>query len=178
MRIGIYYWLKIAAFLLLFLLMIAVQSVILRLPLISWLSTDILLICILYFAIKKNIIEGMSLSFILSYFAELSSLAPSGLILSCYMITYILTNVAKDFIQLQKSESLFPSLFFVCVTWKLSFLIIAAFIGNMEGTLQKTILVFPFYLMAQLLLTKPLFYIFHRIDSLSEKNNLDRYIST
>lgn len=176
MKFEVYYWLKVVIFLFLFLLMVAIQSVVFQWSIISWLGIDILLLCILYFAIRKNTLEGMILSLILSYFAELNSPASNGLIFSCYMVTYILTTVAKDFILLQKSKTFFTLVLFGCFTWKLSFLVITTLIGNIAIPLQKIILSFPFYLAVQFLLTKPLIHILERIDSLSEKPNSDRYI--
>ena len=158
--------------------MAAVQSVIFHIPFISYLGADLLLLPILYFAVKKPLIEGLTFSFILSYIAELNTIAPSGLVTTCYMITYISTNIAKDFLLFQSSKKLPSLVIFGCLAWKISFLVAIYFIGALEDIWGKIILFFPIYVIAELILAKPLFHLFQYIDALAQKLATNRHASS
>lgn len=105
---------------LLAMLAVAVQtSVFATYPLI-YLQPDFLLLGVIWFALKRDFIEGGILTLIFSEVAEIHSGAPRGLYYLCYMTVYFTVRTMNRYVLLPSLTSMVGLALLSSVLWKLT----------------------------------------------------------
>jgi hypothetical protein len=71
------------------LLLAAVQSVLLKLPFLSWLELDLLLLVVVYLSLNRHFLECALLIAVTGRILEIHSGAPVGILTACYLAVFL-----------------------------------------------------------------------------------------
>ena len=130
----VYRFLNTPIFLVLAIILIALQtSLFVSYPL-NYLQPDIILLLVIWFALKRGFIEGGLLTLTLAHLTELHTSAPAGLFYSGYVAVFLTLRLLNKMIVVQKRNHLIFLTLFASIFWKLLGLIILNMLG--KGTNQ------------------------------------------
>ena len=166
MRREIYQWMNALAIVAIALFACGFQTVILKLPLFRWLGVDLILLIVTYLGLKRGIFLGAILTALVSHIAELHSGSPSGLIMSCYFVVFGATLLSREFFIMESPFSIVILGVFSGLAWKIAFLIISYKADMFANVWKPLFLYLPTFLVAQGLLTRPVFTLLHKLDGL------------
>src|SRR4051812_18359453 len=107
------------ALLLLSLVGVAIQTSLFASSPLNYIQPDILLILIVWCALKRDFTEGGVLTLILGNIAEIHSSSPQGVMLVSYMAIYLLVRLSSKLLVLPNISSLVLVTISVTVAWKL-----------------------------------------------------------
>lgn len=149
---------------LLCLLLSAVQSVALKLPLLGWLELDLLLLVVVYISLHRSFLEGALLIAVIGRVAEIHSGAPVGILTACYLTVLLAILLTKELFLVATSFSSIILAVAGGVVWKVAFIILAqryGILGNVWKSSLETIL--P-YLLSLGFFSRPIFDLLRTID--------------
>ncbi len=112
-------YLNTPGFILLILLGVAVQTSLFSYYPFIYLQPDVVLLGIIWLALKRGFVEGGVLTLICSQISEIHSSAPSGYFLVTYMCIYLLMRVYYRYFLLSNYPSLIALTLLTFVFWKL-----------------------------------------------------------
>lgn len=104
-----------------------------------YLQPDIVLLLVVWCALRRNFIEGGILTIIMVSLAEAHSSAPQGLFLSSYMAIYLTLRALARYLMLDRLSTLVIVTLFVSIAWKLLNLLILYLLGLSENQWRHTI---------------------------------------
>jgi hypothetical protein len=166
MRREIYQWMNAFAIIAIALLVCSLQTVILKLPIFRWIGIDLILLIVAYLGLKRGIFLGAILTALVGHIAELHSGSPRGMIMSCYFVVFGATLLSREFFIMESPFSIVILGVFSGLAWKIAFLILS-YKADMLSNVWLTILFYmPTFLVAQGLLTRPMFSLLHKLDEL------------
>ena len=160
----VYYVLNFVLHLLIVFTVFSIQSVLLKLPWLSWTSLDLVLLIVVYFGLQRSLITGTVVTLVVSHCAELHSGAPTGLVMSCYLIVYAGTVITREFFLMEGGFSTLLLGVFAGAVWKISFVLLMAAIGRLENIIQPVLLYLIPFLMSQALLSRFMLNFLKKVD--------------
>lgn len=129
---------------LLTLLGVAVQTSLFSFWPLSYLMPDIVLIVVVWMALKRSFAEGGILTLIVADFAEMHSAAPQGLFLITYMTVFLGVRGLARLIVIPNLQSLILATLFASLVWKLESLGVLYLLGAGSNQWRHTLLyLFP-----------------------------------
>jgi hypothetical protein len=129
---------------LLTLLGIAVQTSLFSFWPLSYLQPDIVMLVVVWMALKRGFAEGGTLTLVISDFAELHSAAPQGIFMISYMTVFLCVRGLARIIVIPNISSLIMVTLFVSLAWKLEILAIMHLLGAGGNQWRHTLLfLFP-----------------------------------
>lgn len=130
--------------LLLTLLAIAVQTSLFSFWPLQYLQPDVVLLVVVWMALKRGFAEGGILVLLISDFSELHSAAPQGLFFLTYMTVFLCVRALSRLIVIPNIHSLVMVTLFVSLFWKLECLGILHLLGAAGNQWRHTLLyLFP-----------------------------------
>lgn len=153
--------------LLLGLVLTAVQSVFLKIPLLQWLELDLILLVVIYLSMHRHFFICFLLIVGLGRIAEIHSAAPVGIITIAYLAVFLAILFTKELVLMATSFSSIILAVAAGLVWKLAFIVLAHRYGILENT-WKAILehTLPFALGLGLF-SRPVFEMMRKIDSIT-----------
>lgn len=149
--------LNFVLFVVLALLLSALQSVLLRVSVLSWMELDILLLFVVYFAINRPLWEAALLVLIVSRVAELHSGSPAGMLSFCYMFVCLTLYCTKELFLFGTSFALVLIGILAGLLFKLSYLALAYHLGSLDNVWFFSLQLLLPYLLGMALLARPVF---------------------
>lgn len=129
---------------LLTLLGIAIQTSLFSFWPLNYLQPDIVLLVVIWMALKRGFAEGGVLTLVISDFAELHSAAPQGMFMLTYMIVFLCVRGLARLIVIPNIPSLVMVTLFISLGWKLVCLGILHLLGAGGNQWRHTLLyLFP-----------------------------------
>lgn len=129
---------------LLTLLGIAVQTSLFSFWPLNYLQPDVVLLVVVWMALKRGFFEGGMLTLIISDFAELHSAAPQGMFMITYMSVFLCMRGLARLIVIPNVNSLVMVTLFVSLFWKLECLGVLHLLGAGGNQWRHTLLyLFP-----------------------------------
>ena len=125
--------------LILFTIGIAVQTAFFTFYPLLYLQPDVVLVAVIWFALRREFTEGGVLTLILSDIAEIHSGAPQGLYLMTYMLLYLSIRGLARFVALENLNSLIWLTLFSSILWKLAGLGVLSLLGSGENQWRHTV---------------------------------------
>lgn len=123
---------------------IVLQTALFRSWPLNYLQPDIVLIVVIWCALKRDFTEGGILTLILAEICEIHSAAPQGLFLICYMLIYLLIRLADWLLVIPNLFTIVMLTLFASAFWKLSSLGVLHFLGISANQWRHTLaLLFP-----------------------------------
>jgi hypothetical protein len=105
---------------------------------------DIVLLIVIWCALRRRFTEGGILTLILANIAEIHSSSPQGLFLICYMLVFLLVRGASRVLVIPNKMSLIILTLCISILWKLSTLMILHLMGISANQWRHTLaLLFP-----------------------------------
>ncbi len=149
---------------LLCLVLSAVQSVLLKLPALSWLELDLLLLVVVYLSLHRSLLVGVLLVGLIGRLTEIHSGAPAGLLTASYLAVFLAILFTKELFLV---ASTFSSIILAVtggIIWKLAFLLFAQRYGILSNVWQSSLeYIFP-YLLSLGIFARPMFELIRRLD--------------
>lgn len=129
---------------LLTLLGIAVQTSLFSFWPLNYLQPDIVLLVVVWMALRRGFAEGGVLTLVISDFAELHSAAPQGMFMITYMGVFLCVRGLARLVVIPNVHSLVMLTLFISLTWKLECLGILHLLGAGGNQWRHTLLyLFP-----------------------------------
>lgn len=151
--------------LLLCLVLAALQSVFLKIPLLQWLELDLLLLVVIYLSMHRHFFVCFLLIVAIGRIAEIHSSAPVGIITIAYLAVFLAILFTKELVLMATSLSSIILAVASGLIWKLAFVVLSHRYGILENTwraiLEHTL---PFALGLGLF-ARPIFDLMRKIDS-------------
>lgn len=122
---------------------IAVQSSLFASWPLLYLQPDIVLLAVVWCALRRNFTEGGAITLIAAEMSEIHSATPQGLYLICYMTVFLLVRSASRFLVIPSLFSYAMLTLASSVAWKLTGLIVLYLLGA-SGNQWKHTLTFVF----------------------------------
>lgn len=123
---------------------IAIQTAVFVRPPLSWIQPDVILVAVLWCALKRGFTEGGILTLIFSTIAEAHSSAPQGALLVSYMATYLAVRAAARFFVLPSRTTLIFLTLGASILWRLTNLEVMHLLDASENLWRHTLLyLFP-----------------------------------
>lgn len=104
-----------------------------------YLQPDLLLLLVIWAALRREFFEGGVLTLLLGYFAEIHSSAPSGLFLSCYMIVFLMTRFSAKVFIIPDLTGMVGFAILGSILWKLTSLTILIYLDAVSGQWKHTV---------------------------------------
>lgn len=104
-----------------------------------YLQPDVVLLLVIWAALRRDFFEGGALTLVLAYFTEIHSSSPSGLFLSCYMLIFLLTGLFSKILIIPDLTGMVGFAIFGSVFWKLFSLAILAYLDAASSQWKHTI---------------------------------------
>ena len=146
-------------------LICAFQSVILKSSLISWLELDLSLLMVVYIALHRSVFEGAILVLLIGRINEIHSSSPAGLIIIGYMFVYLLILFVRKLLLVGTSMSAIFLAMVGGLTWKLTYLLIAAQMGLFSNVWKNTLGFLIPYLLGLGIFSRSFFALLKKIDT-------------
>ncbi|MBI2711380.1 MAG: hypothetical protein HYX41_00760 [Bdellovibrio sp.] len=128
-----------APILILFVLIgVALQSSLFSSWPLSYFQPDVVLLVVIWCALRRGFGEGGVLTLVVGEIAELHTAAPQGLFLITYMGIYLCVRFASRFVVIPSLFSLAMITLFSSVAWKLFILIVLSLLGTGSNQLRHT----------------------------------------
>lgn len=127
-------WLNFPALILLVACGVAVQTSIFSSYPLMYLQPDVVLLAVLWCALRRDFVEGGILTLILAEIAEIHSACPRGIFLAAYMAIYLAVRGASRLMVIPTLASMATLTIFASVGWKLGVFGILKALGS--GTSQ------------------------------------------
>ena len=121
------------------LVLVAIQSVLLKLPMLNWLELDLLLLVVIYLSLHRPFIEGSILVAIIGRIAEIHSGAPVGILLTSYMAVFLTILFTKEVFLVATSFSSIILAVTGGVIWKVVFIFLAQRYGMLENVWRSSL---------------------------------------
>ena len=160
----LYRGLNALLFVLLALLLAAIQSVVLKMPIFSWLSLDLLLVLVVYLSLTHQVLEGIFLVLWIGRVAEIHSSAPSGIFVTTYLALFLLIFFTKELLLVSNKFSTILLTMGGGFFWKLAFLLLALRYGIFQNIWKSTLELFLPFIFSLAVSARPLFSLFQKID--------------
>jgi hypothetical protein len=121
-------------------LAIAVQTSLFSFWPLNYLQPDVVLLVVVWMALKRGFFEGGALTLIISDFAELHSASPQGLLMIGYMTVFLAMRGLSRLIVIPNVISLVMVTLFVSLFWKLECLGVLHLLGAGGNQWRHTLL--------------------------------------
>lgn len=105
-----------------------------------YLQPDVILLAVIWIALKRDFTEGGIVTLILANVAEIHSASPQGLLMICYMTIYLLIRLASKLLVIPNLPYLMILTMVASVVWKIAALIVVHLFG-LSGNQWKHTLV-------------------------------------
>lgn len=110
----------------------------------NYLQPDIVLLVVVWAALKRGFWEGGWITLLVSDFAELHSAAPQGMFMITYMAVFLLVRGLSRLVVIPNLNSLVMVTLFISVFWKLSSLGVLHLLGASGNQWRHTLMyLFP-----------------------------------
>jgi len=149
------------------LLLAAVQSVVLKLPFLSWLELDLLLLVIIYLSLNRHFLECALLIAFVGRILEIHSGAPVGILTACYLAVFLSILFTKELVLVATSFSSIILAIAGGVVWKLSFLVLAQRYGILGNAWQASLEYMLPFLLSLGMFARPIFALMRKIDHIT-----------
>lgn len=144
MRKTALWYLNFPVFVLLIAIGIAFQSSLFNAYPFNYLQPDIILLAVIWCALRRGFAEGGALTLIFANIAELHSSAPQGLFMITYMLVYLAGRGISHLFVIPNLSSLVMVTFGASIFWKLSYLFVLYLLDLAGNQWRHTlILLFP-----------------------------------
>ena len=153
----LYRWLNLFIILFASIILAAFQSVVLKLPIFSWLELDLLLLVIVFLSLHRTFVEGIFATIVLGRLVEIHSSSPVGIILTSYLAVFISIFFAKEMFLVGTSFSNIILSLAGGVIWKSVFLLLSFRYGLLSNTWVYTLEYTPPYLLSLGVFARPVF---------------------
>lgn len=131
------------ALILLTLIGIAIQTSFFSFWILPYLRPDIVLLMVIWCALRRDFVEGGILTLIISDIAEIHSAAPAGLFLISYMLVYLLVRLAARLFVIPDLSSFLLVTLLATVLEKITNLSLLSLLGA-QGTQVRHTLIYLF----------------------------------
>jgi len=111
------------------LVLIALQTALFQSPPASYLKPDVVLIAVIWFALRREFIEGGILTLLLAEFAEIHSTSPQGVLMIGAMAIYLALQLARRILVIPRFSSLLFLTLWVALAWRGVNLMVLSFLG-------------------------------------------------
>ncbi|OFZ76807.1 MAG: hypothetical protein A3K03_08085 [Bdellovibrionales bacterium RIFOXYD1_FULL_44_7] len=109
-----------------------------------YLQPDVVLIAVIWCALKRNFIEGGILTLIFANIAEIHSAAPQGLFFLTYMFIYLLVRATARVLVMPNLASLILVTMCSSIVWKFSYMGVLHLLGDASNQWRHLLsLLFP-----------------------------------
>lgn len=149
---------------LLCLMIAALQSVALKLPIFSWLELDLLLLIVIYVSLHRIFAEGALLVIVIGRIAELHSGAPAGILVASYLAVFLALVFTKEMFLVASSFSAVILAVAGGIVWKLAFLLFAHRYGLLENAWRSALEHILPFLLSLGMFARPVFELVRRLD--------------
>lgn len=143
----------------------AVQSVVLRLPVLSWLELDCLLLLVVYIALSRNLVEGTVLVLLISRIMEIHSASPVGVLLISYLFVYLAVLFTKEMFLVTSTVSSILLAMGAGLVWKIVYLFMASEMGFFANVWKSSLVWLVPYLIGLGLCSRPVFALLGKLDT-------------
>ena len=116
------------------------QTSLFTLPLLKPLQPDSLMIGMVWFALRRKLIEGGILTLILAYLAELQSAAPQGAYLILYMGTYLLVRGINRLLVISNLTKIALMTIAATLVWRIAMIFLFRQLGELHRFWQPVLL--------------------------------------
>jgi hypothetical protein len=96
----------------------------------SWIQPDILLLMIVWLALKREFTEAGVLTLLLGHLAEIHSSSPSGTLLVSYMATFLLVRLSARLVVVPHHRDWFRLTLAASVIWRLASLLVLDYLDK------------------------------------------------
>lgn len=121
------------------LLLTSLQSVFLKIPTLSWLELDCILLIVVYLSLHRGLIEGTLVVLLLSRVLETHSGAPEGVLTICYLSVFLVLLFTKELFLVGTSFSAILLSMVGGFVWKLGFLILGLQLGYFSNVWKSSL---------------------------------------
>ncbi len=150
--------------------LVAIQSSLFNSYPLMYLQPDVVLVAVVWSALRRDFAEGGVLTLILANIAEIHSGAPQGLYLACYMAVYLAIRILSRFFLFPNLTSYIGLTLGASIFWKLLSLFILHLLGLSANQWRHTlVLLLPGAVMVGIV-SIWLFRFFERFDWVTYKN--------
>ena len=149
---------------------VAIQSSLFGIYPLRYIQPDVVLIVVIWCALKRSFVEGGILTLILGNVAEIHSSSPQGLMLISYMSVYLLVKLASRWLVIPTLSSLVLLTLGASVVWKLVSLGTLYLMGAAQHQWRHTLLFIFFGALANGALAIWLYKKLDRFDWVTFKN--------
>lgn len=150
---------------LLCLLISALQSVALKLPILHWLHLDLLLLVVVFISLHRSFLESVMLIIVIGRIAEMHSSAPAGILTGCYLAVFLAILFTKEMFLVATSFSSIILAIAGGVIWKLAFLLLAHRYGILGNSWMSSLEYLIPFLLSLGVFSRPMFELIRRIDA-------------
>ena len=127
-------------FLLIVIITMAVSTSLFNSDLLKYFQPDVVLIAVIWCALRRRFTEGGMLTLILAMVAESHSSAPRGFLMINYMTLYLLVRAFSRYFVISNYTSLIKMTMLSAVVWKVSHLITLAFMNTAQPQIRHTLI--------------------------------------
>jgi rod shape-determining protein MreD len=132
------------AILLIAMIGVAIQTSLFSFWILDYIQPDVLLLLVIWCALKRPFIEGGILTLMVAEIAEVHTAAPSGMFMICYMIAYLILRVAAQRLVIPDLSSLLIVTLFLSVLAKSLNMATLWLLGGSRAQVEHMLLfVFP-----------------------------------
>jgi hypothetical protein len=149
------------------LILASFQSVFLRMPALSWLEIDLLLLVVVYVSYHRGFLECALFVAVIGRIAEIHSATPAGILSICYLAVFLTILFSKGFFLVATSFSTVILAIAGGLVWKIVFLVLAGRYGFFDNVWHASLEYTIPYLLAVGILSRPMFSLLRRIDQLT-----------
>lgn len=161
-------------FILLVIISIGIVSAVFNSEWLRYFQPDIVLIAVIWCALRRRFTEGGMLTLVFSMIAESHSSAPRGFMMICFMLLYLSTRAFSRYFVISSFTSLILVTMAAAAYWKITHLCVLAFFNLAQPQFRHTLIqLVPSCLMAGItgIWAFKGLEIFDRLTFLSEQNS-------
>ena len=151
-------------FFLIVLLGVAIQTSLFTFFPLYMIQPNIVLLAVLWCALKRDLLEGGILTLIFSHVAEIHSGSPRGVLLLSFMFVFLSVRALNRYLVFPDRQSIFSLVFFAEAGWRLSVLAILFRLGMGDQQVGHTLLFLLPGSIIQVVFSIWLFPLFEKLD--------------
>ena len=111
------------------LLLIALQTSLFQSPPVSYFQPDVVLLAVVWMALRREFIEGGILTLIMAEIAEIHSSSPQGVLMLSLMAVFLALHFARRVLVIPTFSSLLFLTLWVSIGWRVFHLLVLGFLG-------------------------------------------------
>jgi hypothetical protein len=143
------------------------QSVLLKIPVFSWLELDLILLIIVYLSLHRQFFETAALVLLLGRIAEIHSSAPVGILTASYLAAHMAILLTREMVLVATTFSSIILCVACGLIWKIMFLFLSQRYGIFDNAWKSSLEYSLPYLLSLGIFARPIFDLMRKIDHIT-----------